>query len=35
VYVDRDSRRPVSELPLALQRALEPLRATPPSKEAS
>ena len=35
VYVDRDSRRPVSELPVALQRALEPLRVTPPSQEAS
>ena len=26
VYVDRDTRRPVAELPAALQRALEPLR---------
>jgi len=26
VYVDRESRRPVAELPAALQRALEPLR---------
>ena len=35
VYVDRESRRPVSELPAALQRALEPLRVTPTSQEAS
>jgi acyl-CoA thioester hydrolase len=33
VYVDRDSRRPVTELPAALQHALEPLRVTT-SKEA-
>jgi acyl-CoA thioester hydrolase len=26
VYVDRETRRPVAELPAALQRALEPLR---------
>jgi acyl-CoA thioester hydrolase len=26
VYVDRESRRPVAELPAVLQRALEPLR---------
>ena len=26
VYVDRESRRPVAELPAALQRALDPLR---------
>lgn len=28
VYVDRDSRRPVAELPAALQHALQPLRRT-------
>ena len=33
VYVDRESRRPVAELPAALARALEPLRVT--SQEAS
>ena len=34
VYVHRGSRRPVSELPGALQRALEPLRvATTPTPE--
>jgi mannose-6-phosphate isomerase-like protein (cupin superfamily) len=30
VYVDRESRRPVAELPAALQRALEPLRVNLP-----
>ena len=29
VYVDRETRRPVSELPAALKLALEPLRAVP------
>jgi acyl-CoA thioester hydrolase len=33
VYVDRLSRKPVAELPAALRIALEPLRATLPSKE--
>lgn len=33
VYVDRESRRPVGELPAALMRALEPLRVSSPSKE--
>ena len=35
VYVDRESRRPVAELPAALQRALEPLRVPAPSQESS
>jgi acyl-CoA thioester hydrolase len=30
VYVDRDSRRPVAELPPALQRALQPLHVPSP-----
>jgi acyl-CoA thioester hydrolase len=34
VYVHRDSRRPVSELPRALKRALEPLRAATTPEEA-
>ncbi|MGZ5040362.1 MAG: acyl-CoA thioesterase [Usitatibacter sp.] len=34
VYVDRESRRPVAELPAALRRALEPLRV-PASGETS
>jgi acyl-CoA thioester hydrolase len=33
VYVDRDSRRPVGELPAALQRALQPLRVPSPGQE--
>jgi len=35
VYVDRESRRPVAELPATLQRALEPLRTHSSSQEAS
>jgi acyl-CoA thioester hydrolase len=35
VYVDRENRRPVPELPAVLKRALEPLRVTPISQEAS
>ena len=31
VYVDRDTRRPVAELPAALKLALEPLRVTAPT----
>ena len=34
VYVDREERRPVRELPAALRLALEPL-VVPPAKEAS
>lgn len=33
VYVDRETRRPVAELPAALRLALEPLRAAAPAKE--
>ena len=33
VYVDRETRRPVSDLPAALKLALEPLRAAPPTQE--
>lgn len=33
VYVDRETRRPVAELPAALRLALEALRSTVPSKE--
>ncbi len=33
VYVDRESRKPVAELPAALRLALEPLRATSPTQE--
>ena len=33
VYVDRETRRPVAELPAALRLALEPLRSAVPSKE--
>ena len=33
VYVDRESRRPVAELPAALRLALEPLRVTTPTPE--
>jgi acyl-CoA thioester hydrolase len=33
VYVDRESRRPVAELPAALRRALEPLRVPVPAQE--
>jgi acyl-CoA thioester hydrolase len=33
VYVDRESRRPVRELPAALQRALEPLRVPSSGQE--
>jgi acyl-CoA thioester hydrolase len=33
VYVDRESRKPVAELPAALRLALEPLRATSPTPE--
>ncbi|HUQ27054.1 MAG TPA: thioesterase family protein [Usitatibacter sp.] len=33
VYVDRESRRPVAELPAAIARALEPLRVPSPSQE--
>jgi acyl-CoA thioester hydrolase len=33
VYVDRETRRPVAELPAALRLALEPLRVTTPSQE--
>jgi acyl-CoA thioester hydrolase len=29
VYVERSTRRPVSELPAALRRAIDPLRTTP------
>lgn len=32
VYVERDSRRPVAELPAALRLALEPLRANVPQE---
>jgi acyl-CoA thioester hydrolase len=35
VYVDRESRRPVGELPAALKRALEPLRVQSSPKEPS
>jgi acyl-CoA thioester hydrolase len=35
VYVDRESRRPVGELPAALKRALEPLRVPSSQEEAS
>jgi acyl-CoA thioester hydrolase len=35
VYVDRESRRPVRELPAALTRALEPLRVPSSQQEAS
>ena len=35
VYVDRESRRPVAELPVALARALEPLRVATNPEEAS
>jgi acyl-CoA thioester hydrolase len=34
VYVDRESRRPVRELPRELARALEPLRVATTSEEA-
>ena len=34
VYVQRDGRRPVAELPGALKRALEPLRVATASEEA-
>ena len=34
VYVDRESRRPVAELPVALARALEPLRTATNPEEA-
>jgi hypothetical protein len=34
VYVHRESRRPVSALPEALARALEPLRAATTPEEA-
>ena len=34
VYVHRDTRRPVTQLPDELQRALEPLRSSVTSKEA-
>ena len=33
VYVDRESRKPVAELPAALRLALEPLRATSTTPE--
>ena len=33
VYVDRDSRRPVAELPAAIRLALEPLRIPQPRPE--
>jgi acyl-CoA thioester hydrolase len=33
VYVDRESRKPVAELPTALRLALEPLRATSTTPE--
>lgn len=33
VYVDRESRRPVAELPAALRLALEPLRVNAPTRE--
>jgi acyl-CoA thioester hydrolase len=33
VYVDRESRRPVAELPAALRLALEPLRVSVPAQE--
>jgi acyl-CoA thioester hydrolase len=33
VYVDRERRRPVADLPAALRLALEPLRATSPTQE--
>jgi acyl-CoA thioester hydrolase len=33
VYVDRETRKPVAELPAALRIALEPLRVASPSKE--
>jgi acyl-CoA thioester hydrolase len=33
VYVDRDGRRPVAELPAALRLALEPLRVSAPNQE--
>ncbi len=33
VYVDRETRRPVAELPAALRLALEPLRAASPTPE--
>ena len=32
VYVDRESRRPVAELPAVLQRSLEPLRVASPEE---
>ncbi len=35
VYVDRETRRPVAELPAALRLALEPLRAATRTQEAS
>ena len=35
VYVDRESRRPVAELPAALRLALEPLRVPVPAQEDS
>ena len=33
VYVDRESRRPVAELPAAIRLALEPLRVSTPTQE--
>ena len=33
VYVDRETRRPVADLPTALRLALEPLRVTFPTRE--
>ena len=33
VYVDRETRRPVADLPAALKLALEPLRAAPSTQE--
>jgi acyl-CoA thioester hydrolase len=33
VYVDRETRRPVAELPAALRLALEPLRVDPSTRE--
>ena len=33
VYVDRETRRPVADLPAALKLALEPLRAASPAQE--
>jgi acyl-CoA thioester hydrolase len=35
VYVDRETRRPVADLPAALKLALEPLRAALPTREVS